>query len=104
MKLAREFNRPDWRNMLAGMSSTEFAEWGRFYSHQYFQTDQLETHFSRLSHLVVSMLCKDTDATPRDFSLLNPPVEIPAPGEMDDDTIMSVAESLGGMRYGPASG
>ncbi len=104
MKLAREFNRPDWRNMLAGMSSSEFAEWGRFYSDQYFQTDQLDTHFSRLSHLVVSMLCKDTDATPRDFSLLNPPVEIPAPGEMDDDTIMSVAESLGGMRYGPGSG
>ena len=104
MKLAREFNRPDWRNMLAGMSSTEFAEWGRFYSYQYFQTDQLDTHFSRLSHLVVSMLRKDTDATPRDFSLLNPPVEIPASGEMDDDTIMSVAESLGGMRYGPGSG
>lgn len=103
MKLAREFNRPDWRNMLAGMSSTEFAEWGRFYSYQYFQTDQLDTHFSRLSHLVVSMLCKDADATPRDFSLLNPPVDMQA-GEMDDDTIMSVAESLGGMRYGPGSG
>lgn len=90
--------------MLAGMSSSEFAEWGRFYSQQYFQTDQLDTHFSRLSHLVVSMLCKDTEATPRDFSLLNPPVEMQTPGEMDDDTIMSVAESLGGMRYGPGSG
>ncbi|EFK4090760.1 hypothetical protein OR333_005045, partial [Escherichia coli] len=24
--------RPDWRAMLAGMSSTEYADWHRFYS------------------------------------------------------------------------
>ncbi|ENM6056155.1 hypothetical protein AB8H53_005098, partial [Escherichia coli] len=26
MKLAREMGRPDWRVMLAGMSSTEYAD------------------------------------------------------------------------------
>jgi phage tail assembly protein T len=102
MKLAREFNRPDWRNMLAGMSSSEFAEWGSFYGHQYFNSDLIDNHFSRLSHLVVSMLCADTELTPRHFSLLNPPEQ--AQEEMDDDTMMSLAESLGGMRYGPGSG
>ncbi|MDO2728127.1 phage tail assembly protein T, partial [Escherichia coli] len=28
--------RPDWRAMLAGMSSTEYADWHRFYSTHYF--------------------------------------------------------------------
>lgn len=88
--------------MLAGMSSSELAEWGRFYQQQYFEGDLIDTHFSRLSHLVVSRLCKDTDTTPRNFSLLNPPATQPA--EMGDDTMMSLAESLGGMRYGPGSG
>lgn len=88
--------------MLAGMSSSELAEWGRFYQQQYFEGDLIDTHFSRLSHLVVSMICKDTDTTPRNFSLLNPPA--PQPAEIGDDTMMSLAESLGGMRYGPGSG
>ncbi|MHA0534517.1 phage tail assembly protein T, partial [Escherichia coli] len=30
LKLAREMGRPDWRAMLAGMSSTEYADWHRF--------------------------------------------------------------------------
>ncbi|MCB4525099.1 phage tail assembly protein T, partial [Escherichia coli] len=30
--MAREMGRPDWRAMLAGMSSTEYADWHRFYS------------------------------------------------------------------------
>lgn len=102
MKLAREFRRPDWRAMLAGMSSSELAEWGRYYQKQYFEGDLLDTHFSRLCHLIVSMLCTKTELTPRDFSLLNPPEQEDLP--MDDDVIMSVAESLGGVRYGPVSG
>uniref|UniRef100_UPI00237BFBE0 phage tail assembly protein T n=1 Tax=Escherichia sp. MOD1-EC2449 TaxID=2093859 RepID=UPI00237BFBE0 len=36
LKLAREMGRPDWRAMLAGMSSTEYADWHRFYSTHYF--------------------------------------------------------------------
>lgn len=98
MKLAREFRRPDWRAMLAGMSSSELSEWGRFYSQQYFDSDLFDSHFSRLSHLVVSMLCADTELTPRHFSLLNPPEVVPE--EMDDETMMLVAEGLGGVRYG----
>ncbi|EET2489296.1 hypothetical protein FJT13_005479 [Escherichia coli] len=27
LKLAREMGRPDWRAMLAGMTSTEYADW-----------------------------------------------------------------------------
>ena len=72
MKLAREFRRPDWRAMLAGMSSTELAEWGRYYQQQYFENDLLDAHFSRLSHLVVSLMCPDTELTPLNFSLLHP--------------------------------
>ncbi|HFP5369414.1 TPA: phage tail assembly protein T, partial [Escherichia coli] len=29
--MAREMGRPDWRAMLAGMTSTEYADWRRFY-------------------------------------------------------------------------
>ena len=101
MKLAREFRRPDWRQMLAGISSSELAEWGRFYREQYFENDLQDMHFARLSHLIISIMCKDTDLTPASFSLLNPPASVP---EQDDDTMMSVAESLGGVRYGPVSG
>ncbi|HBU6575769.1 TPA: phage tail assembly protein T, partial [Citrobacter amalonaticus] len=36
MKLAREFSRPDWRAMLAGMSSTEYSDWRIFYRDNYF--------------------------------------------------------------------
>ncbi|EOL4504282.1 phage tail assembly protein T, partial [Escherichia coli] len=28
--MAREMGRPDWRAMLAGMTSTEYADWRRF--------------------------------------------------------------------------
>lgn len=101
MKLAREFHRPDWRSMLAGMSSTELSEWGRFYHQQYFEGNLLDAHFSRLSHLVVSMMCHDTELTPQHFSLLHP---TEPEKEQDDDTLMSVAESLGGMRYVPGRG
>ncbi len=101
MKLAREFRRPDWRQMLAGMSSSELAEWGRFYREQYFENDLQDAHFSRLSHLIISIMCKDTDLTPGSFSLLNPPELVT---EQDGDTMMSVAESLGGVRYGPVGG
>lgn len=102
MKLAREFNRPDWRNMLAGISSSELAEWGNFYRHQYFQCDLLDAHFSRLGHHIETMFCPSTEFTPHHFSLLAPHEQ--EDRDMEDDTMMSLAESLGGIRYGPASG
>lgn len=102
MKLAREFRRPDWRAMLAGMSSSELSEWGRFYHEQYFEGNLLDTHFAKLSHLIISMMGGDENLTPRHFSLLNPVESEP---EMSSETMMSLAESLpGGVRYGPVSG
>lgn len=101
MKLAREFRRPDWRSMLAGMSSSELTEWGLFYGSQHFQSDQLDIHFSKLSHLIFSVAYKDHDLMPCHFSVLNPPETTDEPG---DETLMSLAESIGGVRYGPVSG
>lgn len=102
MKLAREFRRPDWRQMLAGMTSSELSEWGSFYRRQFFENDLQDVHFSRLSHLIISLMCKGTELTPASFSLLNPPAVVK---EQDGDTMMSVAESVsGGVRYGPVSG
>ncbi|EKA1866066.1 MULTISPECIES: phage tail assembly protein T, partial [Enterobacteriaceae] len=31
MRLAREFRRPDWRQMLAEMSATELGEWAEHF-------------------------------------------------------------------------
>ncbi|HAH3863816.1 MULTISPECIES: phage tail assembly protein T, partial [Enterobacteriaceae] len=42
--------RPDWRAMLAGMSSTEYADWHRFYSTHYFHDVLLDMHFSGLTY------------------------------------------------------
>ncbi len=52
LKLAREMGRPDWRAMLAGMSSTEYADWHRFYSTHYFHDVLLDMHFSGLTYTV----------------------------------------------------
>ncbi|WP_314522214.1 phage tail assembly protein T [Rahnella aceris] len=101
MRLAREFNRPDWRAMLAGMSSTELMEWAEFYKDHYFQPHQLDAHFSHLSYLIMSMAGKH-ELTPASFSLLNPP----APDvQLSNDELMCVAESIpGGVRYVPGGG
>ncbi|MFS7384616.1 phage tail assembly protein T [Rahnella inusitata] len=101
MRLAREFNRPDWRAMLAGMSSTELMEWAAFYKDHYFQSHQLDAHFSHLSYLIMSMAGKH-ELTPVSFSLLNP---LASAVELSDEELMSVAESIpGGIRYDPVSG
>ncbi|STB73815.1 phage tail assembly protein T [Citrobacter koseri] len=55
MKLAREFGRPDWRAMLAGMSSTEYGDWRIFYRDNYFHDEQLDAHFSGLLYTISSM-------------------------------------------------
>ena len=52
MKLAREFGRPDWRAMLAGMSSTEYGDWKIFYRDNYFHDAQLDAHFSGLLYTI----------------------------------------------------
>ncbi|EFE6607046.1 hypothetical protein CDW64_004038 [Escherichia coli] len=42
--------RPDWRAMLAGMSSTEYADWHRFYSTHYFHDVLLDCN--QVNHLI----------------------------------------------------
>lgn len=102
MKLAREFGRPDWRRMLADMSSSALSEWSEFYRDEYFRCDLIDTHFSRLSHLIMGMMYKDHGLSPADFSLLTPAPPTPDP---DSETLMSLAEGIsGGKRYGPVSG
>ncbi|MDU7381461.1 MAG: phage tail assembly protein T [Enterobacteriaceae bacterium] len=109
MSMAREFNRTDWRQMLAGMSCSEYEEW-RGYWHEHFFTDALlDAHFAALNLNVVSLVCGDREGelTPAHFSLLSPqplPEQLPE-HEPDDEQMMALAESIsGGVRYVPASG
>ncbi|ENB5463306.1 phage tail assembly protein T, partial [Escherichia coli] len=53
--------RADWRAMLAGMTSTEYADWRRFYCTHYFQDTQLDAHFSGLMYAVLSLFFGDPD-------------------------------------------
>lgn len=106
MKLAREFHRPDWRAMLAGMTSSEFIQWQEFYQDNYFQDALLDAHFSALNIHILTLACGENELTPGHFSLLSPHV---AKGKNDsagddDDKLMTLAESVhGGVRYGPVS-
>ncbi|KAF6592429.1 phage tail assembly protein T [Cronobacter sp. EKM101R] len=91
--------RPDWRAMLAGMSSTEYADWHRFYSTHYFQDALLDMHFSGLTYTILSLFFSDPDMHPLDFSLLN---RCEAGKETEDDVLMQKAAGLaGGVRFGP---
>ena len=99
LKLAREMGRPDWRAMLAGMSSTEYADWHRFYSTHYFHDVLLNMHFSGLTYTVLSLFFSDPDMHPLDFSLLN---RCEADEEPEGDVLMQKAAGLaGGVRFGP---
>ncbi|HBB1549829.1 TPA: phage tail assembly protein T [Escherichia coli] len=56
--------RPDWRAMLAGMTSTEYADWRHFYRMHYFHDTQLDMHFSGLTYAVLSLFFCDPDNGP----------------------------------------
>ncbi|EDT8873016.1 phage tail assembly protein T [Salmonella enterica subsp. enterica] len=91
--------RPDWRAMLAEMSSTEYADWHRFYRTHFFQDVLLDMHFSGLTYTVLSLFFSDPDMHPLDFSLLN---RRDAEEEPEDDVLMQKAAGLaGGVRFGP---
>ncbi|WP_430874449.1 phage tail assembly protein T [Escherichia coli] len=85
--------RPDWRAMLAGMSSTEYADWHRFYSTHYFHDVLLDMHFSGLTYTVLSLFFSDPEMHPLDFSLLN---RREADEEPEDDVLMQKAAGLAG--------
>lgn len=90
--------RPDWRAMLAGMSSTEYADWCHFYRTHYFRDVQLDMHFAGLTYTVLGLFFADPDMHPSDFSLLH----VTENGEEEnDDVLMQKAAGLtGGVRYG----
>ncbi|EON8417290.1 phage tail assembly protein T [Escherichia coli] len=79
--------RPDWRAMLAGMTSTEYADWHRFYRTHYFQDTQLDMH-------------------PSDFSLLVPRHEEEQVERPDEDKMLmqKAAGLAGGVRFGGDGG
>ncbi|HAV7522889.1 TPA: phage tail assembly protein T [Escherichia coli] len=91
--------RPDWRAMLAGMSSTEYADWCHFYRTHYFRDVQLDMHFAGLTYTVLGLFFADPDMHPSDFSLLH----VTENGEEEnDDVLMQKAAGLaGGVRFGP---
>ncbi len=84
--------RPDWRAMLAGMSSTEYADWHRFYSTHYFHDVLLDMHFSGLTYTVLSLFFSDPEMHPLDFSLLN---RREADEEPEDDVLPSAEDFRG---------
>ncbi|HCZ3652296.1 TPA: phage tail assembly protein T [Escherichia coli] len=98
--------RPDWRAMLAGMTSTEYADWRRFYRTHYFHDTQLDMHFSGLTYAVLSLFLYDPDMHPSDFSLLVPRREEAQTERPDEeDMLMQKAAGLaGGVRFGGEDG
>ena len=94
--------RPDWRAMLAGMTSTEYADWHRFYRTHYFQDTQLDMHFSGLTYAVLSLFFCDPDMHPSDFSLLVPRHEEEQVERPDEDKMLmqKAAGLAGGVRFG----
>ena len=102
MKLTREFGRPDWRAMLAGMTSTEYGDWKIFYRDNFFHDVQLDAHFSSLLYSISTLFFADPELSPDTFSILSPEPESIDIDDPDDDTLMAKAEGIsGGVRYGP---
>lgn len=102
MKLAREFRRPDWRGMLAEISSTEFMEWIDFFGDRPFMDALIDAEFSNLTANIVTLISGKTELKLDSFSLLTVQQEAV---ERSDDELMLLSSGLrGGMRYGPAGG
>lgn len=101
MRLAREFGRPDWRAMLAGMSSSEYGDWVVYYRKHYFQDALLDAEFSALSAMIANLACRSDEFTPQNFSLLSPDDDDEQQEDMSDTDMMLTASGMGGsVRYG----
>ncbi|HEA8596985.1 TPA: phage tail assembly protein T, partial [Escherichia coli] len=98
--------RPDWRAMLAGMTSTEYADWRHFYRTHYFHDTQLDMHFSGLTYTVLSLFFCDPDMYPSDFSLLAPRREEEQTEMADEEKMLmqKAAGLAGGIRFGGEGG
>lgn len=97
--------RPDWRAMLARMTSTEYADWHRFYRTHYFQDTQLDMHFRADVRCTQPVFC-DPDMHPSDFSLLVPWHEEEQVERPDEDKMLmqKAAGLAGGVRFGGDGG
>lgn len=72
MRLAREFRRPDWRQMLAEMSATELGEWAEHFGKNSFSDMLLDAEFATLKSLI-SGLVTGTHHDAEMFSLITDP-------------------------------
>ncbi|HEB0785120.1 TPA: phage tail assembly protein T [Salmonella enterica] len=98
LMLAREMGKPNWRAMLAGMSSSDYADWKHFYGEHFFRETQMDAHFSMLTYAVLGLFFADENMSPSDFSLLHP---VNKDEEGSEDQLMDKAEGLyGGVRFG----
>ncbi|EDH5873433.1 phage tail assembly protein T [Salmonella enterica subsp. enterica serovar Oranienburg] len=98
LMLAREMGKPNWRAMLAGISSSDYADWKRFYREHFFMEAQMDAHFSMLTYAVLNLFFADEEMSPADFSLLHPASH---EEEESEDDLMNKAEGLyGGLRFG----
>lgn len=98
MHLAHEFRRPDWHRMLSEMTSSELAQWKRYFTSTPFSHQLLDAEFSALNSTIVSLVAGECGLSAEDFSLLD---RSDTGKTMTDDMMMSVAESMGGERYVP---
>ncbi|MFP1462477.1 phage tail assembly protein T [Escherichia coli] len=98
--------RPDWRAMLAGMTSTEYADWRHFYRTHYFHDTQLDMHFSGLTYTVLSLFFAIRICIPRTFSLLAPRREEEQTEMADEEKMLmqKAAGLAGGIRFGGEGG
>jgi len=85
--------------MLSEMSSSELADWQRYFTLTPFSHRLLDAEFAALSSTMVSLAAGDCGLNAEDFSLLT---SSGVDNAMTDDMLMSVAESMGGVRHVPA--
>lgn len=99
MRLAREFRRPDWRQMLAEMSATELGEWAEHFGKNSFSDMLLDAEFATLKSLI-SGLVTGTHHDAEMFSLITDPESL---HEKTDDELMILGEGISGMYMTGAS-
>lgn len=98
MMLAQEFRRPDWRQMLSEMSSSEYQQWTEYFRENSFSNALLDAEFSTLKSLMVTLVTgKRTEV--EDFSLITPFTQ---PEVKSENTLEEAGSGiLGGVRIEP---